>query len=243
MGLEGGLSEEDILEKQQNNHKYIVREQFNRWCIYIVGMCMLAAGITLNTRTGLGVSPIISISFCAAEIQLLPLNFGDMTFLLYALFVAIQLPLRKGRERVAVLLQLVISLAFSRLLNVYGALFTYQHASHGLSMNLAVLVIAIMLTGIGVAMTINMRLFPNPADGLVGAIAEKTGLAQGLTKNIFDITCVVLSCVIGFAATRQFVGIGIGTVIAMLGVGRVIAVVNRLAGAKMLSAAFPNLYK
>lgn len=211
--------------------RHFDKKLFERWCIYTVGMCVLAAGISLNTKTGLGVSPIVSVSFCIAELKLLPLNFGDMTFVLYALFAAMQLPFRKGRERIAVLLQVVISLVFSRLLNVYGALITYQHASHSLPVNVAVLAVAIVLTGIGAAMVINMRLFPNPADGLVQTLAEKTGLAQGLTKNIFDITCVGTACVIGFVAARQFVGIGLGTVLAMLGVGRVIAVVNRLAGA------------
>ncbi len=33
-----------------------------------MGMVILAFGITLNTKTGLGVSPIISIAYCVSEI-------------------------------------------------------------------------------------------------------------------------------------------------------------------------------
>lgn len=215
----------------------IGRKQISRWCIYMAGMCVLASGISLNTKTGLGVAPIVSVSFCMTEIKLLPLNFGDMTFLLYVLFVAAQLPLRKGRERIAVLMQLVVSWVFGFLLNLYGAVITYDHKLHGLPVNLAVLALAITLTGIGACMSINMRLAPNPADGLVQVIAEKTGWSQGLTKNIFDISCVGTACVIGLVSTHRLVGIGLGTVCSMLGVGRVIALINRIVGKRMLAAA------
>ena len=57
-----------------------------RWTFYILGMLVLALGLTLNTKAGLGVSPIISIAFAVSEIW--GWNFGDMTFLLYSLFVA-----------------------------------------------------------------------------------------------------------------------------------------------------------
>ena len=51
-----------------------------RWLIYSGGMAVLALGITLNTKTGLGVSPIISVAYSVS--QIFSLNFGDMTFLL-----------------------------------------------------------------------------------------------------------------------------------------------------------------
>ena len=38
-------------------------EKVNRWIFYILGMVVLAAGITLNTKKGLGVSPIISVAY------------------------------------------------------------------------------------------------------------------------------------------------------------------------------------
>ena len=43
-------------------------EKVNRWIFYILGMVVLAAGITLNTKTGLGVSPIISGLLCVPDL-------------------------------------------------------------------------------------------------------------------------------------------------------------------------------
>ena len=67
----------------------------NRWVLYLLGMLVLALGLTLNTKAGLGVSPIISIAFAVSEIW--GWNFGDMTFLLYSIFVAGQFVLRRTR--------------------------------------------------------------------------------------------------------------------------------------------------
>lgn len=198
-------------------------------------MAVLALGITLNTKTGLGVSPIISVAYSIA--QIFSLNFGDMTFLLYVLFVVVQLFLRSKRERLATLLQIVVSLIFSRFLNLCDALIPYDGADHGLAANLVLLVLAIFMTGLGVAMTVNMRLVPNPGDGIVQAIAEKVGRSQGDTKNIFDIGCVCATAVVGLCFAGRVIGIGVGTVAAMIGVGRAVALVNGLFQDKMQTAA------
>ena len=206
-----------------------------RWLIYSGGMAVLALGITLNTKTGLGVSPIISVAYSVS--QIFSLNFGDMTFLLYILFVAVQLALRDKGERAATLLQIVVSLIFSRLLNLCDALLPYDSRSHSLFANLLLLAAAIILTGLGIAMTINMRLFPNPGDGIVQAIADKIGKDQGMTKNIFDIGCVCATAVVGLCFGGKIIGIGIGTIAAMIGVGRAVALFNHFFQDKMLAAA------
>lgn len=207
----------------------------NRFGIYLLGLLILAAGITLNTKTGLGVSPIISVAFSVSEI--FQLNFGDTTFLLYVIFVIAQLFLCKKGERLAVLLQLAVSLIFSRALNWFSALMTYDHNAHSLPMNLGVLALAVALTGVGVSLSINMRLIPNPGDGIVQTLAQKFGWSQGFSKNAVDFFCVAVALAIGFCLAGRIIGIGLGTLLAMVGVGRVVAVTNVLLQKKMLAAA------
>lgn len=206
-----------------------------RWLIYSLGMAVLALGITLNTKTALGVSPIISVAYSVS--QIFSLNFGDMTFLLYVLFVIVQLFLRDKKERIATLLQIVVSLIFSRFLNLFDLLIPYSGADHGMAANLALLGLAILLTGAGVAMTVDMRLVPNPGDGIVQAIAERIGRDQGFTKNIFDMGCVLATAAVGLVCSGEVIGIGIGTIAAMIGVGRAIALVNHFFKDRMQTAA------
>lgn len=219
-----------LFKRRENDLKTV-----NRWLLYLAGMLVLALGLTLNTKTGLGVSPIISVAFSVSEIW--GLNFGDMTFLLYTLFVAGQLVLRGRDRRLTDLLQLPLSLAFSRVLNLYSALIPYEAAEHGFLANFGLLLAAIFFTGAGAAITVNMKLVPNPGDGIVAAVAERLGRDQGFAKNVFDVGCVAVTCVLGLLAAGRIVGIGVGTIAAMIGVGRSIALVNYLGKQKMCLAA------
>ena len=119
------------------------RQTLSRWGIYTVGMLVLAMGLTLNTKTGLGVSPILSLAYCSTRIW--GVNLGDATFVLYALFVIAQLILRGKRRQWYDLLQLPLSLVFSRVLNVYDRWVTYDPARHGLAANLVCLALAILV--------------------------------------------------------------------------------------------------
>lgn len=209
-------------------------KKINRTVLYCAGMIALALGITLNTKTGLGVSPIISVAYCISQIW--GLNFGDMTFLLYALFVVAQFVLRGKKSKWYDLLQLPLSLVFSRFLNLFSDCITYDSAAHGFLANL-LLALAISLTGLGVSMTVNMKLIPNPGDGIVQAIAERVGWEQGFAKNVFDLGCVTVTVVMGLLFAHRVIGISIGTVLAMIGVGRVVALTNHLFKQKMRQAA------
>ena len=144
---------------------------------------------------------------------------------------------RERRERLATLLQFPLSLVFSRLLNLCSACIPYQAAAHSLPENLAVLALAIVLTGVGVALTVNMRLVPNPGDGIVQAVAQRMGRDQGFAKNVFDLGCVAATVCLGLLLTGRIVGIGLGTLLAMVGVGRVIALVNHWTKAGMCRLA------
>jgi len=203
-----------------------MKPKLYRWGFYILGMIILALGLTLNTKTGLGVSPIVSVAYSISEIW--GLNFGDATFWLYALFVVVQLFLRPRREWPATLMQLVVSLVFSRFLNLFSARIAYDCAESPMILNLVLLLLAILCTGIGVSITVNMRLSPNAGDGIVQAIAQKAGWDQGLGKNVFDVCCVTFTCILSLAAAGRVIGVGIGTLAAMVGVGRAVALCNRL---------------
>lgn len=223
-----------------------------RWALYLAGMVILAIGLTLNTKTGLGVSAILSVSFAISEIW--TLNFGNIALVVYVLFVVIQMLVhglcpktRAGRRLGTMLLldalQFPLSLGFTRVINLVSALvpvLSEAYAGRFLGSfvgRVLFLLLAVVLTGIGAAMTLNMRIVPNPADGIVQTLAEATGKTVGFTKNWFDLLNVCINLILGFVFAGGIVGVGLGTVVAALGTGRVIALVNRICGARMKTAA------
>lgn len=73
------------------------KQVFYRILFYAAGLLVLALGLTLNTKTGLGVSPIISVAYSIS--QIFDHNFGNMTLALYSVFVLIEIILYLIRGR------------------------------------------------------------------------------------------------------------------------------------------------
>lgn len=195
--------------------------------VYVVGMFILAIGLTLNTKANLGVSPIISVPYSISQIT--GLNFGDLTFVVYAIFVVVQIiihiRLKNHKRIVSDILQLPLSLIFTRLLNIFS---TYIPTAQNLGIRFIVLTLAIICTGVGAAMSLSMQFVPNPGDGIVQSLAEGFNKSVGLTKNLFDCFNLCITLCISIFIAHQIVGVGIGTVIAVFGVGRVIALFHHI---------------
>lgn len=203
----------------------------------------VALGIILNTKSGLGVSPIISVSYNVSMI--LGVNFGNMTFVLYTVFVLIEvlihIALKKGQGKELLitlgkdLLQLPLSLVFTRFMNLFSA--WIPAPENGFVLQLLVLVAGIICTGIGAAMSLDMRIIPNPGDGIVQAIADCIRKTVGFTKNCFDLFNICISISVGLIFAHRLIGIGVGTVLSVIGVGRVIALFNHLFMGKLTKLA------
>lgn len=225
-----------------------------RWIFYAGGLLILAMGIILNTKSGLGVSPIISVAYSISTIW--NLNFGNTTFGLYTVFVIIELLLhtchnyRQRREENHTLdastkkslplilgmdlLQLPLSLVFTRFMNLFSS---WILVPEQVGMRFVVLLCGIILTGIGAAMSLNMRIVPNPGDGIVQAIADTIRKPVGFTKNCFDLCNICITITVSLVFAHKLIGVGIGTVVAVLGVGRVIALFNKMCMKKMVTLA------
>ena len=146
--------------------------------------------------------------------------------LLAVVLVAAQLIL-KGRQRSWWdLLQVPFALLFSVLLEVFGRPLTFQPQT--LWQSIGLFCIGILCTSVGSAMSVAMKLLPNPADGLCHTISEKSGKDLGLVRNIMDVSCVAITCVIGFAAVGRVEVIGVGTIISMVLSGMICGLVGML---------------
>lgn len=215
--------------------------------VYVLGLLILALGLTLNTKADLGVSPIISVSYSVS--QIFTLNFGDTTMFLYCVFVLVQLILHaiqwkqhpETDQRLVLLmdvLQIPLSLVFTRFLNLFGAFSPDLSAgaagwSDRFPLRLVVLLLAILFTGVGAAMSLSIRIVHNPGDGIVQTLSDCVHRSVGFTKNCFDLCNITLTILLGLLLTGHLAGVGLGTVLAVIGVGRVIALFQHLAGRKI----------
>ena len=210
------------------------KEKIYRITFYIIGMLVLALGITLNTKTNLGVSPLISVAFCVSN--LLDANFGDMTLIWYIIFVVVEIishiATKRYKEIVLDILQIPVSIVFTRFMNLFSNVIPDMTGS--LAIRVPLLLVAIVLTGVGIGFTLNARLIPNPGDGIVQALADCSKLKVSTMKNILDAICVCITICVSLVFAGKLIGIGVGTILAVIFVGRVVAVFNYLFREKML---------
>lgn len=214
--------------------KYKNKQFAIRVLYYFMGIMALALGITLNTKSLLGASPIISVAYTVSLISDLT-SFGNFTLIWYCIFIAAEFIIRGKNRRWSDVLQLPFSIVFTRFLNLFG---NFQLPTNNLVQKLLILFFAIIFTGIGAAVTVNMHFIMNPGDGIVHAIAGRIHKSMGTTKNIVDCACFCISLALGLIFKgNPLVGVGLGSVIAMIGVGRTIAVFNHFLKAPMAKHA------
>lgn len=207
-----------------------MRDRFFRALVYAAGLVLLALGIVLNTKTGLGAAPLVCVAYVVS--QLTGLVFANVSFAFYGLFALIEVALhllRRDHKRVLNdLAQLPFALVFTRFMGLFDRMIAPLDAGAPLWPRLLLLAAAILLIGVGACLSVRMRLIPNPGDGVVLALSDFTGRELGLMKNAFDIANVLIACAIGLIARGKLIGVGIGSLLCMLGVGRVVNLTGRL---------------
>ncbi len=218
------------MENMKNQRLY-------RGIIYVLGLLILALGITLNTRTNLGVSPLISVAYCVS--RLVDIDFGDATLVWYIIFVLVEIvchiSMKKYKVILADILQIPLSIIFTRFMNIFTTVI--PNMTGNIVVRLVFLLIAIVLTGMGIVLTLNVRLIPNPGDGIVQALSDVCDKKVSTVKNILDAVCASTTIVTGLVFARKIIGIGVGTILAVIFVGRVVAVGNHLFKKKIVKCS------
>ncbi len=212
---------------------------FKRILFYCIGIPTLTLGLILNTKCALGTSPIVSIAYAGADIT--GKTIGDITLIEYCVFIAIQMlvHLRLKKPKSVFLmdaLQLPFSLLFSRMMNLFAGMLP-SFAESSMPVRLAILMVALAFTALGACLMLNMKLIPNPGDGMVNVISEVFGFEMGLSKNIFDVVCVSVTISLCLLSGNAIRGLGIGSVIAIVLTGRLMSVYNKLFRKQLLKAA------
>lgn len=198
-----------------------------RFILYVLGMIILALGLSLSTKLKLGVSALMTLPFMISSSY--NLNFGDITLIYYIgiILVEILIHIKNKKYQMIVndMLQFVLSIFFTRVLNIFGNVL--PNFNNEIYMRILIYFVSILLVGIGASIVIDTKLVPNPADGLVATLSETLKKNMGNMKNICDITVVIITILISLIINKKILGIGIGTILSMLFIGRVIYFFNK----------------
>lgn len=203
----------------------------NRLITYLIGLMLLALGVSLNTQTGLGLSPIISIAYLWS--QGTGLDFSLTAFFYNLVLCVVQILLYSTKGKIPwlhVAFQIPAAFLSSAFMSFYFlfipnfASLPAQHWLNSLAARLVILLIAFICIGIGASMMIQAKLSPMPPDGVLQALAlYLPSWRIGSIKNLFDASSAAITLLLSFVLSIPNHGIGIGTILGVVCVGRVMA--------------------
>lgn len=199
--------------------------------LLLVSLYFMTLGVALCVRSGLGsgvISSIPMVMSLAGEAQLAPeLTIGEYTYIMNAIFVALQVCILRGLFQPVQLFQLLIGFVFGWLLDLNMTL-TNILSYNTLPLQILAQLIGATILGIAVAFEIRCGSVTMPGEGIQVAISRVTRQPFPKVKIMVDTMLVVIATAIGFAFFGRWMWnvVGAGTLFAMFYVGTVVKFTN-----------------
>lgn len=204
-----------------------------RLLIYCLGLYLMAIGVVFSSASGLGVSPVgalANVLYLIGAAKNAPpfVTLGNCTIAVYCLYIFVEFLLLRRDFEPKMLLQLVASILFGRLVDLAKLMLAGLPAPGSYAMQMLYLLCSIPLVAVGVMLYLSPNILPTPGEGMSLAISRQTGLSLGSAKMVFDCSLVVISALTSLIYFHGFVGVREGTVICALLVGFVMRQLMRV---------------
>jgi uncharacterized membrane protein YczE len=205
------------------------RRLLRRVPLYLLGNFVLAFGVAVAVKSDLGITPVNSIAYVASRI--FSVDHGLMTAFVYCGYVLIQLAILGKEFRPSSFLQIAVAWLFGLFVSLCNRILSFP-APETYWVRILLMLASVIIIAVGILLYLRADLLPQPAEGLMLAIQKKTGWKLHNIKLIFDFTVVAVAAALSFVSVHRIIGIREGTLIAMLGVGKVMGFLSGPLGKK-----------
>lgn len=195
-----------------------------RYLWFLAGVLINSFGVALITRAALGTSPISSLPYVLSF--RFPVTLGQFTFAMNLFFILGQVLLLRRDFQPIQLLQVAVNAVFSAFIDVSMDLLSWLEIS-SLPMAVLVLILGCAVLAFGISVEVAPRVLMVPGEGIVQAIAAVTGWRFGNVKVGFDAALVATALVLSLLFFHRLQGLGAGTILSALAVGRFVNLYNR----------------
>ena len=197
-----------------------------RYLLLLVGLSIVAFGVAFSIKASLGTSPISSVPYVISLFT--PLTVGTATITMHCVFILLQILILRKNYHPIQLMQLPVAFFFGYLTD-FGV-----WAVQGITCNTywqqwIVCLIGILLVAVGVSFEVKAGVVVLAGEGVVLAICKVLPKVKfGYMKVGFDVTLVVIACVLSIVFTGRLQGVREGTVAAALLVGLIAKQLGKL---------------
>lgn len=194
-----------------------------RYGWFIIGVAINSFGVAFITKAALGTSPVSSVPY-VLDLAFTP-TLGEFTFVINTLYILLQIVLLRRDFKPVQLLQLAVNVVFSGLIDVSMNLLAWLDPTT-LPTQLLSLLAGCAILALGISIEVAPNVVVVPGEGLVRTLSAVTKRPFGTCKVAFDVTLVSLAAVLSFLLFGRLNGLGLGTVVSALLVGRLCNLCN-----------------
>lgn len=196
-----------------------------RTLVLIAGVFIMAFGVSISIRSGLGTTPISSVPY-VYNIVFPKLTVGTLTVLLNVFFVFLQILILKRDYQIIQLLQIPVVVVFGWFVDVHlswnGSWIPANYLQQWVYCLVSCLFIAF-----GIFLQLKAHVSILPGEGLIMAIAKTQRQEFGKIKILFDSLLVVVALISIAISLDRLEGVREGTVASALLVGFLVQFYNK----------------
>lgn len=201
-----------------------MKQNFYRYAWFILGIVINGFGVAAITKASLGTSPISSVPYVLS--LRFPFSLGQFTFVFNMLLILGQWILLKKDFKPLQFLQIGVTFIFSACIDISMSILSFLQPQNILT-SLISLLVGCSILAFGISVEVAPDVLMVPGEGLVSAITKVSGKRFGSVKVFFDCTLMLCAVVLSLIFFRYINGLGIGTIISALIVGKIVNFFNR----------------
>lgn len=197
-----------------------------RYLLLLAGLSIMAFGVAFSIKASLGTSPISSVPYVVSLFT--PLTVGTATIVMHCVFILLQILILRRNYHPIQLMQLPVAVFFGYLTD-FGVWAVRGIHCSTYWQQWIVCLIGILLVAAGVSLEVKAGVVVLAGEGVVLAICKVLPKIKfGYMKVGFDVTLVVIACILSFTFTGHLQGVREGTVAAALLVGLIAKQIGKL---------------
>lgn len=197
-----------------------------RYLLLLVGLSIMAFGVAFSIKASLGTSPISSVPYVVSLFT--PLTVGTATITMHCVFILLQILILRKNYHPIQLMQLPVAFFFGYLTD-FGVWVVQGIQCNTYWQQWIVCLIGILLVAVGVSFEVKAGVVVLAGEGVVLAICQVFSKVKfGYMKVGFDVTLVIIACILSFVFTGRLQGVREGTVAAALLVGLIAKRIGKL---------------
>ncbi len=198
---------------------------FKKIIMYSIGLFFLALGVTISIKSNLGISPTNSVPYAISRVT--GYQIGTMATTYFCFLILVQWMIVGKKFKLINIFQILFSTIFGYFLDFTNFLLVGFPQAQDFVIQIVLMVISIIVIALGLLFYLTAGIVAMPPEATIKVITEKINGNFAKIKVVFDCVSVTVSILLSYICLGHVEGIGIGTIISAIFVGKMLGVFNR----------------